>query len=78
MKISKIINDYFTNQINKKSGDWDDMINIPDIAENVTDEKNEVKNPLCSDFWKYRVFNKPNPDLLIPNYNVVSDCYKNC
>ena len=76
MKIFKIIYDKFTTGVNKKAGDWDDTINIPDIAEIVTDDDKEKDNPLCSEFWQYQVFNKPNIELFVPDYKLIINSYK--
>ena len=74
MRVVKVLFEKFTNPINKKAGDWDDAINIPDIAEIVTDDNREKDNPLCSDFWKYQVFNKPE-NYYHPNSKMVINSY---
>ena len=65
MKILKILHYNINNHINKSAGDWDDIADIPDIAEIITDDKKEKENPLCRDFWKYQVFYKPNINLFL-------------
>ena len=77
MKIFKITNDYLINQINKSSGNWDDIMNIPDIAENFTDDKKEKYNPLCYNFWIYNFKNTYNKTSFDKNFHNIAEIYKN-
>lgn len=56
MKVYGILDDYFHGQIKKTAGDWDDIANVPDIADSVTDEN---KTPFDGDFWKDKFYNLP-------------------
>lgn len=76
MKVLKVLYDNFTNNINRKAGDWDDTINIPDIAEIVTDDDKEKNNPFCSDFWQNYTFLKPNISNFHPDTNCIIENYK--
>ena len=76
MRVLKVLFEKFTYPINKKAGDWDDAINIPDIAEMVTDDNKEKQNPLCSDFWQYRNFFYSGKHNFHPDTNYVANSYK--
>ena len=55
MKVQKILNNYFHNNIKKSAGDWDDITNVSDIADSYT---NKDENPFEKEFWDKRLFRK--------------------
>ena len=73
MKILRITNDYIQQRINKNSLSWEDMNDISDIADSMTNEKNDLKNPLTTDFWQFWLFEN---NLDYKNYLSVIDVYK--
>lgn len=73
MKISAI-NDFIYNNTRKSAGDWDDIANIPDIADTLTDDNKESENPLCYDFWLDKI-NSTNY-YIDKNYHEIADNYK--
>lgn len=74
MKILRITNDYIQQRINKNSLSWEDMNDISDIADSMTNEQNDLKNPLTTDFWQFWLFEN---NLDYKNYLSVIDVYKN-
>ena len=76
MKVFKVTNNFLTNQINKRAGDWDDIISIPDIADNFTDDKYEKYNPLCYDFWFYKIQNNNYESSFHNHIKNVAEIYK--
>ena len=76
MKIFKVTNNFLSDQINKKSGDLDDIISIPDIADSFTDDKYEKYNPLCYDFWAYRIKNNNFDSYFYNNFYDIVEIYK--
>ena len=73
MKILRITNDYIQQRINKNSLSWEDMNDISDIADSMTNEQNDLKNPLTTDFWQFWLFEN---NLDYKNYLSVIDVYK--
>jgi hypothetical protein len=73
MKILRITNDYIQQRINKNSLSWEDMNDISDIADSMTNEQNDLKNPLTTDFWQFWLFEN---NLDYKNYLSVTDVYK--
>lgn len=53
MKIHRILDDYLHGQIRKKSGDWDDITNVADIADSFTEDK---KNPFDENHWREKIY----------------------
>ena len=49
MKVIGLLDNFLQGQIKKKSGDWDDVANIPDIADTITENP---QSPYDGDFWQ--------------------------
>ncbi len=74
MKILRITNDYIQQRNNKNFISWDDISDASDIADSMTNEQNDLKNPLTTKFWQFWLFEN---NLDYKNYLSVTDVYKN-
>ena len=70
MKIFRVINDYIHAHINKYTAEWDDVANIPDIADTFTADKYDINNPLSDEFWREQLSVNDN----IPQINLNKIC----
>lgn len=58
MKVYAILNDFISSNINKKAGDWDDIANIPDIADVLIEDNNQKKSFPEPKYWETQLVEK--------------------
>lgn len=77
MKVFRVINDYINNHISRKSAEWDDIANIPDIVDSLTYDKYDINNPLTDEFWRDKLeIDSYTPSVKPDKYNNITDMYK--
>ena len=65
MKIHRLLEDYLHWQIRKSSGDWDDVANVPDITDTLS---NDNKNPFDKDYWQSKISENRGTEKFEKNY----------